>query len=216
MQCGRFNEHVLEMVRSRPDIKVVVLAGSWPMAPEDIFLPTNFKGDASITSRSEHAAYLLQGIRAEIKDLEALHKKVIVVDDNPSLHFDPISMYRYADLPIRRAIVDYLLDHPVQNPLATSVARSTVLNPEAEEVRRQVLTLAQKDPDLAVIDTKSLFCSASTCLVADDGHLLYVDNNHISSFAESKVVAGIAAIQEHQFSGLRSYSENGVDVSQSH
>ncbi|HEX4319469.1 MAG TPA: acyltransferase family protein [Acidobacteriaceae bacterium] len=192
-QCAAFNRRTLEIVASRPDVKTVVLAGSWPMAPEDMFLPTGFQNDPLATTAAQHGRYLIVGMQAEIKALESLGKQVILIEDNPSVPFNPLSRYRYRSLPLRRAVVDILLRHPVEDAAATSVPRRTTLNTEAEQVRKEMLAMAHNDPQLTVIDTKSLFCDSAQCTISDGNDLYYVDNNHFSRFGEAKVVASIAA-----------------------
>jgi peptidoglycan/LPS O-acetylase OafA/YrhL len=191
-ECVRFNEEALKIVVGRTDIKLVLLAGSWPIVREDLFLPVNYSGDPLGTSADQHVKYLLQGIRAEIEALERAGKKVVVVEDNPSLSFNPLARYRNAQLPIRRRLID-LLGYPVTNPWATTVSRSETITPGAEQARTEILSLVKSDPNLTVIDTKSLFCSSKECAVSDGKNLYYSDNNHISGVAEEKIVLRIEA-----------------------
>jgi peptidoglycan/LPS O-acetylase OafA/YrhL len=201
-QCERFNDGVLAYLKTRPDVKAVVLAGSWPMAPEDAFLPTDFAGDITKASGEDRARALVQGIRAEADALEAMQKSVIVVDDNPSMQMNPLNVLRYAALPVRRMLVDRVLGHAIEDPLATSVNRAAIIAPQAEEVRTQLMILAEQDPKLAVIDTKSLLCDQARCAIAGEGYLYYTDNNHLSTFAESKVAASIGEAIKSKGFGL--------------
>jgi peptidoglycan/LPS O-acetylase OafA/YrhL len=193
-ECARFNEEALKIVVSRRDVKLVLLTGSWPIVTEDLFLPVNYSGNPLVTSAGQHVEYLLQGIRAEIDALELAGKKVVVVEDNPSLTFNPLARYRGAKLPIRHRIIN-LLGYPVTNDSATAVSRSETITPGAEKARTEMLSLIKSDPNLTVIDTKSLFCSSKECAVSDGKNLYYIDNNHISGVAEEKIVSRIESVQ---------------------
>jgi peptidoglycan/LPS O-acetylase OafA/YrhL len=193
-ECARFNEEALKIVVSRPDVKLVLLTGSWPIVAEDLFLPIDYSGDPLATSADQHVKYLVQGIRAEIDALELAGKKVVVVEDNPSLTFNPLVRYRDAKLPIRHRIIG-LLGYPVTNASATTVSRSQTITPGAEKARTEMLSLVKSDPNLTVIDTKSLFCSSKECAVSDGKNLYYTDNNHISSVGEEKIVSSIKSAQ---------------------
>jgi peptidoglycan/LPS O-acetylase OafA/YrhL len=191
-ECAFFNQLAMATVASRPDVKLVLLAGDWPMVVEDRFLPVEYRSDPFTTTSEQHVTYLLQGLRAEIGALESSGKQVILVDDTPSLLFNPLSHYRYAEIPVRRFLVD-LLGHPIQNALATSVSRSEAINPAAEKARIEILSLTKTDPRLRVIDTKSIFCNRTQCPISDGQDLYYSDNNHVSPFGADKIVSAIDA-----------------------
>ncbi len=191
MNCARFNEETVRLVSVRNDVKYVLLTGSWPMVQEDVFLPADFHGDWRASSDDQHVTYLLQGLEAEVRSLEAAGKHVIVVDDNPSLRLNPLARLRYADLPVRREIVNLFMGHPIEDALAHSVARAQTVNPAAEDVRLRLLSLTRTDPQLTVIDTKSIFCDETACALSDGENLFYTDANHISHFGEQRVVERI-------------------------
>jgi len=191
-ECAVFNRQVLATVVGRPDVGLVVLAGDRPMAPEDWFLPVDYRADPFTTTAEQHVNYLLLGLRAEIGALESAGKQVILVDDNPSLPFNPLNHYRCLKLPVRRFLVD-LLGHPIQNASATSVSRSGTINLAAEKARVGILSLAKTDPRLRVIDTKSIFCNRTQCTIFGGQDLYYSDNNHVSPFAAEMIVSKIGS-----------------------
>lgn len=191
MRCARFNDEVLKLVSARADVKYIVLTGSWPMVRGDIFQPLDFRGDPASISTDMRVQFLIEGLQAEIHSFEAAGKRVIVIDDNPSLAMNPLSSLRYSNLPLRREIVNLLLGHPIEDATAHSVARSLTINPAAEDVRTRLLDLVTTDRNLTVIDTKSIFCNQTNCAISDGGNLYYTDANHISHFAEQKVVQSI-------------------------
>jgi peptidoglycan/LPS O-acetylase OafA/YrhL len=192
-QCRRFNEHTESLVANRPDVKIVVLTGRWPMTTieENAFLPTGYRGDPLATSTDQRVTYLLQGIRAEIHDFEAAGKRVILVEDTPSLNFNPLNRYRCSHVPIRHFIVDSLLGHPIQDASTSTVARSETITPGAEKLRNEMLELGQTDSELTVIDTTSIFCNQTVCTVSDGKNLYYTDYNHVSDFGATKIISNM-------------------------
>jgi peptidoglycan/LPS O-acetylase OafA/YrhL len=189
-ECAVFNRQALATVAARPDVKLVLLAGDWPMVVKDRFLPVDYRADPSTTTGEQHVTFLLQGLGAEVGALQSAGKQVILVDDIPSLPFDPLNHYRYEELPVRRLLVD-LLGHPIRNTSATSVSRSEAINTAAEKARVGILSLAKSDPGLRVIDTKSIFCNQTQCSIFDGHDLYYSDNNHVSPFGADKIVSTI-------------------------
>jgi hypothetical protein len=135
--------------------------------------------------------YLRQGIRAEIHEFEAAGKRVILVEDTPSLTFNPLDRYRYAHVPIRHFIVDSLLGHPIQDASSSTVARSLTITPGAEKLRTEMLELGQADSELTVIDTTSIFCNQTVCTFSDGKNLYYTDENHVSDFGATKIISNM-------------------------
>jgi hypothetical protein len=116
------------------------------------------------------------------------------VEDNPSLPFNPLSRFRNANLPIRRRVAEWL-GYVASEPSPIAVSRSATITPEAEQARVEILSLAKSDPNLTVIDTKSLFCSLKECSISDGKNLYYTDNNHFSGLAEKRIVSSLASAQ---------------------
>jgi peptidoglycan/LPS O-acetylase OafA/YrhL len=192
-ECRRFNERTERLVANRPDVKIVLLTGRWPMttADDNAFLPIDYRGDPMATSTDQRVTYLLQGIRAEIHEFEAAGKRVILVEDTPSLTFNPLDRYRYAHVPIRHFIVDSLLGHPIQDASSSTVARSLTITPGAEKLRTEMLELGQADSELTVIDTTSIFCNQTVCTFSDGKNLYYTDENHVSDFGATKIISNM-------------------------
>ena len=179
--CARFNEQALELVMQRKDIDTVVLAGSWPMVASDHFVGA--EGDSS--------ANLLRGIRAEIAALEAAGKRVILVDDWPSLTFVPLNLVELRSLP-GRALLARVLGDPPAGKDDGWVARGQTITQAGEAVRVALLALAKDDPGLRVIDAKELMCAGERCAYADGAKLLYSDNNHVSHFGAERILSGVS------------------------
>ena len=155
-------------------------------------------------NEAQNLKELLPRIFEQQQRISSHQLHVIVVDDNPSLRVNPLARLRYADLPVRREIVNLFMGHPIEDALAHSVARAQTVNPAAEEVRLRLLSLARTDPQLTVIDTKSIFCDQSACALSDGENLLYTDANHISHFGEQRVVERIdLAVRANAIAGGR-------------
>ncbi|HEY0795797.1 MAG TPA: acyltransferase family protein [Acidisarcina sp.] len=186
--CRQFNQRAVALVASRPDVKLVFLTGSWAFVEQDRFMPVGYHGSPSTISQQQSEVFLLQGITAEIRALEAAGKQVVLMDDVPSLNVNPLQRYRYMLLPFRRALAN-LLGEPRQDPSVPSVSRSENISPEAEAARRSFLQLAKTDPNLMLIDSKAILCTATECSFSDGAHLYYSDNNHLSPFGAAMLVS---------------------------
>jgi hypothetical protein len=198
--CAQFNQSALDIVSRRPDVKVVVLIGSWPMAKETRFVPDNDPLDLHHVSPDQSRANLLKGLEAEVHQLEASGKQVVLLDDWPSINFAPIDHLRYVELPVRHVFADLLTGKPVPDASATSIARADTVVPSAEAVRLSLIAFAQSDPNLHFIDTKQMVCTLSVCNFSDGTNLFYTDGNHVSRFGAERILGNLdfAAIQSQR------------------
>jgi peptidoglycan/LPS O-acetylase OafA/YrhL len=190
--CMHFNTRALDLLSQRHDVSTVLLIGSWAMLPEDQFIPSaDVSSPPSLTpEQSEHN--LVQGLSAEVHALEAQGKRVIVLDDWPTLDIDPLAGIRYATLPVRRGLARLLLGHRLSYPVAGTLPRNEIISPAGEGVRRDLLALADHDPNLQVIDSKRYICSATACQFQIRDHLLYTDAAHMSEFGAEQILSHVS------------------------
>jgi hypothetical protein len=180
--CSSFNKHTLALLLGRPDVKVVVLAGSWAMVQDDIFAPDAYVGEPQKVPQENREQYLVQGLREEIAALEGAGKRVVLVDDVPSLASAPIDAYRAQKLPWRGKLERLLDRAPERVGTWGTVPRSEALTASAERVRQDLLAIGRDDPKVTVVDSKAAFCDESVCRFSDGTNLFYIDNNHVSRF----------------------------------
>ena len=189
--CAALNTTALNLLSQRPDVKTVILAGAWTMVNEDKFVPIDYRGDPSKLSTKESGRNLVLGLASEVHALEALGKRVIVIDDVPSLSFNPVDIVRENQLPIRRLLARLLGDSPVPIDSSRTVRRSESVTPTAEAVRSALIALTRKDARLSIVDTKNILCTATDCTYLDGSNLFYTDNNHLSHFGATKILSGV-------------------------
>ena len=185
--CARFNAQALALITARADIKTVVLAGSWAMVPSDHFVPV-----ADETARGESTSNLVAGIRAEIVALEAAGKRVVLLDDWPSLTFVPMQNAKLGYLPARARLAHLLNGLNAMQHDNGRVLRAETVTPAAEAVRKALIGLPDRDPGLRVIDTKQLLCTNASCAYADGPNLLYTDGNHVSHFGAERILGSVS------------------------
>ena len=145
--CAAFNQQALSLVASRPDIRTVVLCGSWGMLPTDAFPITAAADDVSTLSPEQNKINVIRGLGAEVHALESAGKRVLLIDDWPDLTIDPLERARYAALPARRILAGWLLGHPVEDTRSDNLPAAQVLSPAAKAVRSELLRMAATDPE---------------------------------------------------------------------
>jgi SGNH domain (fused to AT3 domains) len=81
--CARLNTRALDLILRRPDVKVVYLAGSWPMVAGDKFLPSGSIQNRDSISPDDSRRNIEQGLKNEVATLEGAGKQVVLIDDWP-------------------------------------------------------------------------------------------------------------------------------------
>jgi peptidoglycan/LPS O-acetylase OafA/YrhL len=187
--CTRFNTRALNLILRRPDVKVVYLAGSWPMVADDKFLPSGSTQNRDSISPDESQRNIEHGLENEVATLEGAGKQVILIDDWPSLPFAPLDRLKYSHLPARRLLADALSGTPIANPAASSIPRSEIVSRQSEQLYSHLMALAANDPRFHVLDTKSIMCPSAMCLISTVQGVLYADSNHVSHFGAERILA---------------------------
>lgn len=101
--------------------------------------------------------------------LQQTGKRVIFVLDVPELGFDPVSCI---DRPL------HLTNKSVKSPCAISRKDFDARN----KTYRDLATSIAKDyPNVTIFDAATPFCDSTWCWAMKDGHLLYRDNDHLST-----------------------------------
>jgi peptidoglycan/LPS O-acetylase OafA/YrhL len=189
--CARFNSQALDLILRRPDVKVVYLAGSWPLGVDDTFLPAGSTQNRDSISADDSRRNIEQGLKNEVAVLEGAGKQVVLIDDWPTLPFAPLDRLRYAYLPMRRLLADTLSGAPIADPTASSVPRGEIISQPSEQLASDLVALAKTDLQLHVVDTKNILCSSTSCLVSNAQGQLYADANHVSRFGAERILAHV-------------------------
>jgi peptidoglycan/LPS O-acetylase OafA/YrhL len=186
--CGLFNRAALKLLASDPTVRTVVLGGQWASPavnhiPGYGYVPTDSRHPVSV---QESEANLEQGLEAMISALKRAGKRVIVLQDINTLKFDPQRRVRTFQMPVRQWMAQ-LLQGPESAPGA--VANDEMYAKENAAAAAVVARVARKD-NVETFDLRSHLCRAATCMVYGDGHLVYVDDNHVSRKGAEAALAG--------------------------
>jgi peptidoglycan/LPS O-acetylase OafA/YrhL len=156
--CNARNQQMLDLVRTTPTIKTVVLAS----------YSADYIYGADPTSPDYYA-----GTTDLIRDLHAAGVTVLLLGDVPVT--GPDSSHR-VDIP------DCLSKH-MSDPNACNNPRQWAL---ATTALRDAITASPVASDVTVIDTSSEFCDATQCYAMIGGIPVFCDASHISdSYSES-------------------------------
>jgi len=183
--CRRFNEDVLNLVLSRPDIRVVALLAAWGGR---IYVPEHSNILPGAQTSEQNAANLKFGIEGEIAALESAGKRVILIDDFPEFSFDPVESIRYRQMPLRRTLNRLLLSDEPEQWQSTSEDASLELVAPKRAVSADLAELAKSDPSLTLISLKDEFCRGGRCYFANDSDLYYYDGDHLSEMGAMRVM----------------------------
>lgn len=159
-ECQKMDVAIEHILRSET-IKTVVLSAFW----QDRLRQHDFRllANPSVDDRHEVFATALEDT---VQQLISNGKKVIVVLDGPTLSFDPVRCLR---------------------PLAffqtsCEVPRGKLL--EDQSIYRKILAAGLKEhPGVQIFDPMDWLCPDAMCPVMKDGHFLYRDRSHLTTYA---------------------------------
>ncbi|MET0387568.1 MAG: acyltransferase family protein [Polyangiales bacterium] len=122
-----------------------------------------------------------QGLDAYISALEALHKRVVVIEDVPEFPFFP------SECALRPPAGNWLRQQLGQGQCALERARVDARQAWYLQMHTRI---AARHPALRVVHTLDLVCSGLTCGVrAPGGDLLYDDSHHLSAAGARRIAA---------------------------
>jgi peptidoglycan/LPS O-acetylase OafA/YrhL len=179
-ECAAFNTKVLNYIRSNPQIHTVVMAGFWSgpsSQPDEGFSYVPISRSNRGVAEQESLKNLQEGLKAEVGQLRASGKGVILLKDAPALDFNP-SRYEIATLiPLRRHLGQ--LFAPELKVDRTHASQATSVYSDRKE-SAIIDDVAGQYPGVRVFDLKKALCDNGACAFIRDGSLLYVDANHLS------------------------------------
>ncbi len=181
--CRTFNRAALDYVRSRPDIRAVVLVGRWRAS----LVRDDSQAEPWKQNSFENDEDLKVGLQNEVTALTAVHKHVIVIEDVPEFPYDPVQGVRAQNIPLRRVINRLLLSHQPEQGNGASEKRSTVVSVSAEKAASLLAEVKSDNPGLILIDPKQVLCQKDRCYYANGSTLYYVDSIHLSRAGAEKV-----------------------------
>ncbi len=187
--CQQYNQQMLQLALSTPGIHAVVLSSRWTNwrmgepgtrseSPVDIRL-RNASGVAPTMAANK--AIFVQGFEALVKKLVGAGKTVWIVGPlpEPSVRV-PRALF------IEHVSFDKTgLDIPVYDFAKRHMAILDVLS-----------DLSQRYP-IKLLWPHRVLCNASTCPIVEDGHPMFLDDNHLSKYAAAKTSPMYEAVIAH-------------------
>lgn len=175
-ECNEFNVAIVDYVSRHPDIRTVIIAARWTLSVKgtrykdedgslvelvDVTAPA---GD-SRTSRELFDA----GLRGTVSALHDLGKHVVIVGPVPEVGYS---------VPAKNHIAR-ITGRDVNEMIAPSVDEFLDRNEEILEIIEQL----EDESSLVVVRPTDILCDDNYCRVAlEDGAVLYLDDNHLSTF----------------------------------
>ncbi|RUU12856.1 acyltransferase [Mesorhizobium sp. USDA-HM6] len=187
--CIRFNDSVLRILKSRPEIKTVVISSpfSVPASGEFMLLKRNqdtfTEVDVSIDAATD-------GIKALVEAVRALGRRVVVLAPPPVGNIDigdclerkarrSVILGAYRDCKIY--VAEYRRSHSGTLELLNQVALKS---------------------DVEVISYHDFLCDGTTCKTEIDGKFLYRDSGHLS-YEGSEIIARQTKLAERLIRAAR-------------
>jgi peptidoglycan/LPS O-acetylase OafA/YrhL len=179
-QCAAFNRTVLNFVTHADSLKVVLIAVAQRVLENDDYAP--HLGGQAVANGA------FTGLSNAIALLERSGKKVIFLEDNPSLADSSDCVPRRTGF----AGLDKWLAN-IRTRRRCVVSYSQYVS-ETAKYRHLVSDLKAPDPGLPVFDTLPVLCDAAAdrCAVMRDGKSLYSYGDHLSDYGGSLVARALA------------------------
>jgi hypothetical protein len=156
-------EETLDYILNEPSVRVVVLSQYWAFSA--YFPVSRLSSDPQNNNTDE---IFKHSMKETLKALTAAGKSVIFAYDTPSISFDPKKCMRKAF-------------QPKNTPENCVVDRKYVDN--YHHVYRELANEVLKEfPQVKTWDPLNLLCNRDVCHLVKDGHLMYLDDNHITVF----------------------------------
>jgi peptidoglycan/LPS O-acetylase OafA/YrhL len=171
-QCLAFQQRSFALVRDDPKIEVVVLAGYW-------------SSGLTVTSTTGIDVSLADALAATIGRLEALNKRVILVNDVPTFGFDPYVRVIGGMIPARVALSRALYAQP---PPSFVARRSDVLPDAAAPILSSV---ARTHPRVVFLDPDQRLCDPAGCRFGGPDALYYFDFQHLTATGARAAVGSL-------------------------
>lgn len=170
-ECKDMSDSFLEFLIKNPEIKTVVLVARWSFyalgtrynseGGQTVLLKDDFTANSSY---AENKLVFSRSLRRTIKELTALDKKVVLVNQVPATEFDiPTTLARASifnrDIDLRPRLSEY-------------VSRHAFVNGEVNKII--------SDFPITLISPHEVICGNEFCEVLFNGSPIYRDSDHIS------------------------------------
>lgn len=185
-ECASFNDQVMRQLIDTPAIEVVVIGGFWGIglgAADGAYTTVAGGGEQP----PPPAEALRQGLSAAVEQLTRAGKRVVLLGDVPFFNFAPIKRVASCDNALRAELND--IDPQSR---ACEFASWEELSDDGE-AHRIVKDVAQRW-SATYFDPKAALCDQAGCRFADQGRMLYVDRQHLSSPGAERAVDALKGV----------------------
>jgi peptidoglycan/LPS O-acetylase OafA/YrhL len=178
-ECIQFNQRTFDAIAADHRIQFVVLAGRWGYQFRPGYLNqliSTASPNQKLVPQDDGQQLFAESLSAQIRSLQQIGKRVIVVGDVPSFDFNPALRYRMVHMPIRRTVAS-LLRVKVDD---SGLSRPTMV--KADKTAEQLLESAKNgNPGSELVDLQASLCTAhADCLYVAQGRALYWDEQHLT------------------------------------
>jgi peptidoglycan/LPS O-acetylase OafA/YrhL len=202
-RCPSFNEEVMKAIESKPDLSTVILAARWagyveqrpPGEPGARWVLS--VGRRSDSGDQDNFDVFAEGLDKTVGRLKAAGKSVILLNSTPEITWN-----------VPRALF-YRIHFGMAVPEP----------PTLDDVRRrngrvdQVFLKLARRRDVSIIDLPGHLCRPR-CLVEHEGRPVYHDDDHISRFGATRVIATFlkAQIWETAASAVQDTAKSSIRI----
>ena len=181
-ECQRFNQRVLQMLKSDAHVRTVVLAGYWgaPFLQDlaDGWLTPDLVHEHTVPNLDATTQLMEQSLSASIRDLRQAGKDVVVMNDVPVFDVDPLWRIRTSRLPVRHELTGLLQVSENDDP---GFAQPIGASASAMATSALQHTAGEFSSGVALVDLTPRLCSdAHACVYRQGNELFYTDTQHLS------------------------------------
>jgi peptidoglycan/LPS O-acetylase OafA/YrhL len=190
-ECVQFNQAVLKLIAADAGIHTVMLAARW----SDPFLDGNIEpllSPGPAGPRQRPAASAMAGLFADalaknIAALQAMGKRVVLIEDVPNFDFDPLCALRAGYIPARRLLASWITrDNHAPGMAPASFADAVERSDQALENTRA------RFQDVDLINLRPTLCDGNgLCTYMQSGRLLYSDEQHLTAYGAFYALRGV-------------------------
>ncbi|WP_354417390.1 acyltransferase family protein [Mesorhizobium shonense] len=187
--CIRFNDSVLRILKTRPEIKTVVISSPFGVAaPDQFMLLKRTKGTFTEVNLSIDEA--VDGIKALVEAVRALGKRVVVLAPPPVGNID------IGDCLERKARGIVIVGRYSDCKISVAQYR------QSQSSTLELLNKVSLKAGVEVISYHDFLCDGTACKTEIDGKFLYRDSGHLS-YEGSEIIARRTRLAERLVAAAR-------------
>lgn len=168
--CREISNKALDVANNIPSIETIIVATRFPFSNQDSGLNSKYYLDNKIL-KNEDAFFI--GTSNLIEQLLSYGKRIIIVIDTPELNNTPINCTQ-------------------RTSFFAQLKKCEITINELNQVRSKYVDIIKKInlkyPQIKIFDPTDFFCKHEICKAKESEQHLYIDQNHISIYASSKLL----------------------------